>query len=801
MRRLVLLLLISFALPINILAQVENPQASNELKFLIPIYNRYIGNLTNYEAVYASAFPYAVNNTGLNSYYRELCTQISVSRIVRGANLTASDKAVNRLVTTYNQSQFRSLVSEPWNWLIGAPGFDCMIAANLGRNAIPAAILNPLLDDLAYIARCALNGCAFASPLTSLPALTPAYYQANWVNKSNSSAEETNTTATFLLAAAQLLPNTGHGALTSAERTALYTRARDLIQYNTTHCDRGCPFLNNQNLVINHGINPNPNYTMSWLTGFTEAGMLFRQRNLALPTDIFTTAVSTAIGQSAQALQNYLTPTFGYTGTFNVVYDNGNNYPNASFDFGKMTYTMRNADLKFPVNSSIPVDHLDSMNAFMQSGSTYLKQYIFSGNKVWHYICNLVSPVDCWAEYQVTPLNTFWQSIQLQNTAWSGSPPPGSIDSLTQWYTPGTTQLKTYIWSGNRVWHYMCDNGACNALYTQNLTQAWPTANTAAAGWTTTPPPSDRIDAISQYTIPGTNTLKTNLFKSGQMWSYQCDNIGTSSVNCYASYTKNLASFWQGITGSWTIPLPTDRIDSFHQYYSPDGSTLKTYVVRDNQIWTYNCVPGSCNSGYTTTLNQYFSSIRETYKWPFEANQGSGQIVGVTDWGMDATFQNDAFAAIAVLSPQYASMYTNVQAEELRRGRHNEPPLPPNFVNGSWLNGNYIQHFNDSAVTYLTDGWLDRPFDAKPNFITPNLAQTTNFHGWLNFLAGKNGTMAYLFTTNTRYWLKRFDEIIPGDLNQDFRVDGLDAQYILSRFGQTGNNSFGFAPVSLNFGK
>lgn len=802
MRYLIIWAVIFLILPLSVFAQVENSQAANELQFLTPIYNRYIGNLTNYDAIYAPAFQYAVANTGLNSYYRELCTQISVNRLVEGANFSATDKPVVRLVNTYTQANFRSLVSDPWNWLIGAPAFDCMIAANLGRNAIPTATLNPFVDDLAYFARCMLNGCAFSPPLTTMPALTTTYYQTNWTNKGNTPAEEANATATFLLAAAQLLPASGHGAITPTERSAFYTRAKDLLQFTTTHCAAGCSFQPNQYLVINHQINPNPNYTTSWLTGYSEAGMLFRQENLTLPTDIFSSTITTAIGQTAQALQSYLTPSFGYTGTFNIIDANGTPFPHANFDFGNMKHTLRNPDLTSPVNSSIPTDHVDSMNAFILSGTTNLKEYVFSGNKAWHYICDLgASPTDCWAEYQ-SPISTFWQSTQAQSTAWSGFPPPGKVDAMTQWYLPNTTQLKSYIWSGNRVWHYICDAEVCTAQYTQTLSQSWPTANWTAAGWTTTPPPTDSVDAMSQFIVPGTATLKSYIFKGGQMWSYQCDNIGTSQVNCSASYTKTLASFWQSVTGTWSTPPPTDRLDSMHQFYASDGLTLKSYAIKDNQVWVYTCTSAGCNVLYNQTLNQFFGGIRETYKWPFESAQGSGQIVGVTDWGMDATFQNDAFSAIAQFAPQYTSMYTNLQAEELRRGRQNEPPLPPNFVNGNWQDGDFQKYYQLVASVLLTDGWLNRNPDGSP--VTnppPTLGETVNYHEWLNFLAAKNGLVAYLFTTNSHYWLKRFDEIIPGDLNQDFRVDGTDAKQWATTYRQAGSTTLNFAPVSLNFGK
>lgn len=781
----------------------DNSIASNELSFINAIYNRYVGNVANYDAAYEPFFQTALSNNLLNIYFRELCTEVTVSALVRGTNLSASDKAVARLVRSYANSNFRSIGTDAWSWLAGAPAFDCLLAANTARHAIPQATRDGLLNDLAYFAR-GMYGVN-----------TPDYYRTRWTNKGDTPAEEANAVATFLLAAAKLLPDTGAGAVTAGERNGFYAQGRDLLLFSYSQCNQGCGLQIGAWLVNNHQIAPNPNYTMSLLTAYSEAGMLFRQANETLPADIFTTTLRSSIAQTAQVLQqSYLSSSFGYQGPFNMIRRDGTVL--SSFDFGQMRYTLRNPDTTYPINSSIPVDRIDSLNQFILAGTSTVKSYVFSGDKVWRYDCDVAAnPVDCWVVYQNTPLSRHWQDFQRRaetNPGWGGIAPPSHVDAITQWYLPNTTQLKSYIWSGGSVWHYICDAGGCTAQYTQLLSQTWPTADRDAAGWTANPPPTDAVDAISQFITPGTTQLDTYILRGNRVWAYRCTGVGTAQLSCFARYTNDLTAFWNQIGGNWSGAgwsanrPPDSGVDSFNQYYSPDGQRLLAYITKGNRVWAYECASGACAPKYTQTLTDFFSPIRETYKWPFEANQGSGQLIGVTDWGMDATFQNSAFSTIHSFAPQYASMYTSLQAEQIRRNRQVNPPLPPVFDNGTWLNQDFRGYYPVHPLQALTDGWQDPdPNTGKkfPGWSPPNLNVTVNSHFWLNMLAAKNHAVAYLMMTDRRGLLARFGTDptptpIPGDLNNDRRVNVADLRAALS---QSPLSIFTYNLVAGNYGR
>ena len=495
-------------------------------------------------------------------------------------------------------------------------------------------------------------------------------------------------------------------------------------------------------------MSPSPNYTLSLLTAFSELAIPTNQlasgasTTLALPTDIYTSDTMTRLTNIGYSLDNYLSPSFGFKGPFNIIGTAGQVF--TSFNYENTRATITGAE----VSSSAPTDSLDSMNQFVVPNSNTLKAYFYKGDRMWAFSCDL-NPASCQADYQNSSLSQWYAGIGRQaNNAdgWSTYPPPSRVDTVSQWYRNDTT-LMTYVYSGDRVWPFSCITGSgCTAQPTKLLSSHWP----SGVG------PSSRssLDAISEFVVPGTNTLKGYIYNGNQMWAYTCDRTNYPG-SCTHFLTNTLSGFWGGIPSStwaaagWsTNTPPTDYIDSIFQYYYPAG-TLKSYVMRGNRIWHYICDSAGCRAVSTSTLASMFTltgdlfnqPIKYQFKWPQFSQSGVAQIVGVSDWGMDGSYQNSGYASLFLANPTASlGRYNRLHTEQNARGRATNAPLPVNYQNGAWNQNVLTATKNSGSLHPFMDGWT----------YPANTDKKVNAHWWFNMLVGKNHSMAYLALTDKK---------------------------------------------------
>jgi len=586
------------------------------------------------------------------------------------------------------------------------------------------------------------------------------YYQKNAVgNYGNSMAEEAQSMADFAIAVAKLMPKNAPGGLTDAERATWENYGKTIGRWAYSKCPwtsdytKACSIMSDSWMVTNHEFDPNPNYTLSLLTGISEMSMIYTQLGLTVPSDLITADVVTSVNNLTSSLRNYISDDFHFKGQFNKVEMAPSKMVITTFRYEDMTYTL-NGEGRNPINSSIPRDRIDSANQYIIPGTSKVMAYVTQGSRVWHYICTIGSR--CIPEYQKANISDEWRSRNIlpptdPNAAseWSNNPLPDSVDTISQWYTFDKTILKTYIYKGNRLWHYQCNSTECWGTYTQLI--SWPQDNRVAAKWDLNPPPSENIDTFTQYLVPGTGNLKSVIIKGNRVWMYDCNTV---AGGCKATWTKDLSELWAATNKtSWGgINPPADSIDSFFSYVSPEN-TVKSYLTKGDRMWAVVCSDwdfNTCQASYTKTLTEYFQVIPFQFKWPQFPQAGVEQIRGISEWGMDATYQNSAFAGMYLVNPLSVDWYQKLQTEQIARGRKDRgiTPLPINFdlAGNKWNYDNYIGSKNSGLLTSLLDG-ESAPYDL--NF-------KLNTHWWMNMLAAKNHAMAYLALTSNHGLLGQF---------------------------------------------
>ncbi len=749
----------------------------NELSIVKAVANRYVN---------INPFPdYTVARSGgLNDYYRVVCSQVvigSISKLAGGQALSANSPEVGLMMANFNRdfSQIASPNSNPWFWLASAPGFDCLIALNLNRDVLPLEARNAALGQIKILADNVTNTQTLSSFQTS---------QAG--NAGNSQAEEVGMTASFLNAAANLFPDRLSGADISVNKANWRSRARELTAYSYSQCSANCPFKTGKWLIANHQRDPEPIYTQSLLTNYGEMAAIYNQLNLNLPTDIFTPALSSAVTNMNTALSSYLDGNFRLKGPFNFV--NSGGAVTGSGDYRQMKDTIVPYDTS-ALSSSIPVSNVDAFTQMRLSDGT-LKSYVFKGNKIWHYICQNGS---CFAQY-VNSLSDAIASINNRNN-WPIALPAGNFDAFSQFNLPDNS-IKNFYFQGDRVWYATCTLGVgCNAQFTKTLSEIF-SAFTNQSVWPV-PIPASSLNTVHQFYQPSTGKVKGYVTKGDRIWGFVCDTRGLAGL-CSALNTDTIAHAFSPYV--WDVPLPADNLDGFSAYYQPDG-TLKAYILKGDRIWHYLCNPsGACGPVYTLKLVDAWHVISDQFKWPMDSTGAFYQFSGVGDWGFDATFQNSAYAAMAVINPALTSRYENLQNEEIARGYNLHPPFPTKIVNGQWTNEPLDRIYppsNQSATFYppLTDGWYfkntsDGLRPAIGSSAWPTITDRINAHWWINILDGFNSSMAYLLVTNNHY-LGKFE--VPGDLNGDGQVNIADLQALLSIF----SDIFRYNLIIANYGK
>jgi hypothetical protein len=751
------------------------PFADNELAFIKTIYNKYLGQADTLDKVkllmdpaIAMATPNITHSGDYNMPFRIMCTQLTVVALSKGSNLKADDPYVQYFVRNWNGKKFRSMTPAINTNLFVTPAatFDCLIAVNLLRgkdsnmvDIIPKSIRDGILEDLAFSVRMMAKNVVDAGGI--LP-----YYQKNAViNYGNSMAEEAQSMADFAIAVAKLMPKNAPGGLSDAERTTWENYGKTIGKWSFSKCPwmtnyiQACSLMTNSWMVTNHEFDPNPNYTLSLLTGISEMSMIYTQLGQSVPADLFTPEVKSAVNNITSSLKNYISDDFHFRGQFNKIEAVPSNKVITSFRYEDTAYTL-NSEGRSQINSSIPRDRIDSANQYVIPNTSKVMSYITQGSRLWHYTCTIGSI--CVPEYQRANMEDEWRSRNIlspldsnQATEWANHPLPNTVDTISQWYTHDKKTLRTYVYQGNRVWNFNCTASECRGSYTQPI--SWTQNNLVNAGWNTKPPPTDNIDAFTQYLVPGTGLLKSLIVKGNRVWMYDCDTV--SGGGCNAAWTKDFSEMWVGINktnwGGINPPIgSTDSIESFFSYVSPEN-TLKSYFTKGERMWAVFCSDwdfNNCQAGYTKTLTEFFQVIPYQFKWPQFPQIGVEQVKGVSEWGMDATYQNSAFAGMYLINPLNADWYQKLQTEQIVRGRKDRgiTPLPINYntVNSRWNYENFLGAKSAALLVALIDG------EAAP--FTLDVKQ--NAHWWMNMLAAKNHSMAYLSLTSTRGLLGQFPD-------------------------------------------
>jgi hypothetical protein len=733
--------------------------AENELSFISALESKY-PRTNGYYVIH----PEGDDIGWISNYYRALCSQmITYSLDKRGHDLSIDrNDPLFQTFFQYASADFQKLVQDT-SHVAPAPLTACMIAMNLAQDELDAdyhsEIQNLLSITTSFIkSRFDWNGSDDSKYYYTVP-----FFKALQVKDAgNTQAEEVGIAFSLYAYAAKLIPASITGGLEINQQWL--KRAQELVDYSYTQCAMECPFSPNRLapwLAANHNMDPSPVYTQSLLTSYGELAALYNQveSESSFPENFYadtgvpesTEKLKGAVGNIASALSTYTTKndqnksTFHFTGLYNRIRADGFVFATENYDL--MRYTLR-PDTNPLINSSIPVLKVDSVNEFIMPGTSIFKKYVINGDMIWHYLCD---DSYCQAMNQQKYVD-IWP--QLDNrSAWLVPPPASHIDSLTQYFLPNGQTLNSFIYSGDHVWKYSCTiingvNSGCRAEYDKSLADTWVgITNKDGAGWTTNPPPTDKVDSINQWLMPDNITLKVYVFRDDRAWHFTCTFNGSLAAGCQALNTKTLLEYWQGVPDftEWDLTPPSDRIDSFSQSFNADKTVLTSKIFSGNHVWEYVCTfNGNSNTGCHTSgdklLGQYWVDQKIYYqnRWPYPL-QSENQYTGTADWGFDGAIQNSAYAALAVISPDSLSdRYTQLHEELMRRGLNNHPYFPAYLLNGQWTQDKYSGPPFYSYFNALTDGY------GVPLSLEKRIAA----HHWANYLGGYNTSFAYLAMTD-----------------------------------------------------
>jgi hypothetical protein len=764
--------------------------AANEKAFVNTFWTKYYGDITTKEGFHTKLDAYvSQGNPGLNGGYRTLCTTAIVAAVAKGkGGLSANDPFVQYFSEMWNKDRFLDDFPPEGYWTGGriyvfirpVSAQLCLMAENLMRDVLPTATKNSMLEAIATADRRMLvwiTGVPAAGEAVGKEDPTSNYRNAaKWGSIGDGQGEEVGTMYSALLASVRLLPP---GVITDKERSSWYEVAKKLAAWGYSRCQGDCVFKGNgktpdaqiKYLSSNHEMYPNIDYTLAVPHFYGEMAAVFNQLDGSFPKEIFSDGLKGAMKQMGNDIDGYITktadparpkeyPAFSYTGTFDFIDAFYEYNPRLTRNFADQTYLMKPID---GVRSTLPQDSITAISQYVTTGlpnGNSLSSFVFKGGDLWPYECQWPkSELDkgwyylwCMSKPKTT-LTAWLQSKNIKPPTdpikaqeWSSNPLPSEIDAISQFYLPGSNQLKIYIFKGTRGWHFVCSPTECNAWYTQSLDKFWPTGNRDAAGWTTNPPPADKIDSISQYIEVGTSNIKSYFTRGDRIWAYTCGNGA-----CNALYTKNISDYFKQISdvnGSWlnagwignNLP-PTTNLNAQMHYYLPDNKTLKVFMFSGNKVWEASCmVGGSCIPVSVKILSEFYSSqIKYQYDWQLTKGPDDIELKGVASWGRDATFQNASFAFIYLMDPTYLSKYQALQVEELNRGRASGiTNWPINYENGSW---------NYNTFSKTTGGGFG---EVWPGYMTYGLSGELTGHLWLNMQSAYCSAIAYLMLTPTK---------------------------------------------------
>lgn len=324
--------------PLQEQSQAATPQAiglaNNEYAFINQLYLKYIGDKTATQLT--AAYEPVYKRIDYPNFYRGICTMGTVNAIAKGGNLTSSDPYSEYFRNKYNSQEFMSILDldkQRGGWHVrSAAGYDCLIAASAMRHVLGDK-KNTILNDLVVFTRGIESSLIQESQRKGYGNSIVDYYKGvSATNIADSQAEEANAVASLLEAASKLLPSSGSGSVSNDERTRWHNTARDLAKWSVTKDCNTCSIRNSNWLINNHDISPNPNYTLSLLTAYSELAMVSNQTGKSIPTDIFDSTVIQNLNNVGNDLSNYLSPSFGFKGNFKIIDKDGNEQTSSRFD-------------------------------------------------------------------------------------------------------------------------------------------------------------------------------------------------------------------------------------------------------------------------------------------------------------------------------------------------------------------------------------------------------------------------------------------------------------------------------------
>lgn len=148
-----------------------------------------------------------------------------------------------------------------------------------------------------------------------------------------------------------------------------------------------------------------------------------------------------------------------------------------------------------------------------------------------------------------------------------------------------------------------------------------------AFGLAELPYPSENINTAHSFYLNDGDTAKQYVTQGKYMWHYICKTVPNSNPptrECKAVYVTTLADHFSTLLDketNWTIPPPTDTLNTFHAFYLTDNITLKAYFTKGDRIWHYICKPegnptvNTCRAQYTQTLSEHFASLLNKERW------------------------------------------------------------------------------------------------------------------------------------------------------------------------------------------
>ncbi|MBX3187241.1 MAG: hypothetical protein KF819_09505 [Labilithrix sp.] len=733
--------------------------SDDELSFLRRAHATYVAGATD-----AQFAPLRDVGTGENrftlksSYYRTTC-----SLALAGAVIARKDGvAPSPMVTTWIREAIREyaeLGRDAWGHHVKlAPAVDCMLAASVAKPFLARADLDALRSAVIGVASAVYAGEPGKSRIA------PAdLRKVGRALPGNTQAEEAALGADFFYLASRLaVPQGDARGAAWRERADLLFRYAGMLPARGATYD-GEPFRRSgkndrplgadETVVTNHGLEVSPYYSLGALLSYADAFAVARATNepLGLPPGITKDrrAISDGVRTGEQlgvrdvvagGLRFVDRSTFGFTGAYRWVGEDLSG--DQRLDYATQSHTIPRHPPGWPL--LIPTTGTGrgapagsgTVSQFFDPLTASVKGYQINGGEIRAFECaNEPRGWTCRARYR-SALSTLFASLDHRERFGGHAIPGSNVNAMPQWFDAAGT-LHTEVFSGGRVWRYTCAGATaasrrCAAAESVDLATHY-----ARFGFTpSTMPPASGVDAASAF-IHVDGTGRRYWTKGNRIWRARCD---ASFRGCTAT-SDTLAGQFASL--SFSPALPTDAIDALTQIVQ--NGVLSTYVFKGDRVWKYDCTATSCAPRFTQTTFDQWRAITNQELWAY----GTTAILkGVTDWGVQATMMNSAFALANVLGVDdgaYAQLLTRQRGAALGLGARTL--LPSFFDDASGAFGYGAFRGAKSAAVHgplhtLQDGWERR-------FFTP--AERLNSYTWMNAFAARNHAVAYMLASGQRY--------------------------------------------------